>query len=256
MNKNWRALILIAALGFGFGLSPVAFAQEAPIAGGWAETSTTDPEVIAATRFAVARQSRKQGSRISLTSIDRAEVQVVAGLNYKMGLSVKTRGQSQKVTTVVYKNLKRQYSLTSWEVENATSGSESATTGSAIEQLVASLADAYTSKSLGKLDAQRPYLGRFRIVIENSLAEPNAKDRFEIRAFNSLAKAEQWLRSRETSDDSPSREIKPLKRCSRGVCTYDFDGGILHNQLYIKRVTYGITRGRPYFKTIYLLDGD
>jgi hypothetical protein len=256
MNKNWRALILIAALGFGFGLSGVAYAQEEPIAGGWAGTSTTDPEVIAATRFAIARQNRKQGSRISLTSIDRAEVQVVAGLNYKMWLNVKTRGQSQKVTTVVYKNLKRQYSLTSWEVENASSGSESTTAGSAIEQLVASLAEAYTSKSLGKLDAQRPYVGRFRIVVENSLAEPNAKDRFEIRTFNTLARAEQWLRSQETSDDTPSRQTKPLKKCARGVCTYDFDGGISHNQLYIKKVTYGITRGRPYFKTIYLLDGN
>lgn len=256
MNKNWRALILIAVLGFGFGLGGVAFAQEQPIAGGWAGTSTTDPEVIAATRFAIARQNRKQGSRISLTSIDRAEVQVVAGLNYKMWLSVKTRGQSQKVTTVVYKNLKGRYALTSWELENASTGSESTAAGSAIEQLVASLAEAYTSKSLEKLDAQRPYLSLFRIVIENSLAEPNAKDRFIIKSFRTLARAEQWLRSQETSADTPSRQIKPLKECTKGVCTYDFDGGISHNQLYLKKVTYGVTRGRPILKTIYLLDGD
>jgi hypothetical protein len=105
------------------------------------------------------------------------------------------------------------------------------------------------------LDAQKPYLGTVRIVIENSLGEPNDKGRFVIRRFGSLAKAEAWLKSRE-HDEMPARESRPLQRCAKGVCTYNFDGGILHNHLYLKKITYGTRAGCPYIKTIYLLDGD
>jgi hypothetical protein len=48
----------------------------------------------------------------------------------------------------------------------------------------------------------------------------------------------------------------PLKRCRRGLCTYDFDGGILHNSLYLPMVAFGLRGGLPYVKTLYLLDGD
>jgi hypothetical protein len=34
------------------------------------------------------------------------------------------------------------------------------------------------------------------------------------------------------------------------------DGGINHNNLYLKRITYGVSNGCPYLKTIYILDGD
>jgi hypothetical protein len=45
-------------------------------------------------------------------------------------------------------------------------------------------------------------------------------------------------------------------KCAKGVCTYNFDGGILHNNLYLKKITYGMRGGCPYLKSIYLLDGD
>jgi hypothetical protein len=54
----------------------------------------------------------------------------------------------------------------------------------------------------------------------------------------------------------PGRESRPLVRCAKGVCTYNFDGGILHNHLYLKKISYGTRSGCPYIKTIYLLDGD
>lgn len=124
-----------------------------------------------------------------------------------------------------------------------------------IGSLVTAVAEGYEAKTLGSLDAQKPYVGKVRIVIENSLAEDNAKDRFVIKSFTSLAKAESWLKSRE-HDGMPGRETRPLVRCAKGVCSYNFDGGILHNHLYLKKITYGSRGGCPYLKTIYLLDGD
>ena len=121
-----------------------------------------------------------------------------------------------------------------------------------IEQLAKSLADAYAAKELGKLDAMRPYLGKVRIVIGHSLVE----DSDESRTFRTLARAERWLKSLEISDGLPARGSRPLLQCSKGVCEYDFDGGILHNHLYLQSIAYGFRRGRPYIKTIYLLDGD
>jgi hypothetical protein len=124
-----------------------------------------------------------------------------------------------------------------------------------IEDLVKAVAEGYEGKTLGSLDAQKPYVGKLRIVIEHSLAEDKAKDRFAIKWFTSLAQAETWLKSREHAE-MPGRATKPFVRCAKGVCTYNFDGGIVHNTLYLKKITYGSRSGCPYLKTIYLLDGD
>ena len=124
-----------------------------------------------------------------------------------------------------------------------------------IEQLAKAIAKAYEAKTLASLDAGKPYVGAVRIVIEHSLADDDAKDRFVIRRFASFARFEAWLKSREV-EALPARESRPLERCAKGVCTYNFDSGILHNHLYLKKITYGLRRRCPYIKTIYLLDGD
>lgn len=124
-----------------------------------------------------------------------------------------------------------------------------------IENLVNAVAEAYEAKTLGTLDAQRPYASRVRIVIEHSLADDNDKGRFVIRSFASLAKAEAWLKSRE-HEEMPGRQSRPITKCSKGVCSYNLEGGINHNNLYLTKITYGIRNGCPYLKTIYLLDGD
>ena len=124
-----------------------------------------------------------------------------------------------------------------------------------IGDLVKAVAESYQTKTLATLDAQKPYVGRVKIVIEHSLAPDDARDRFVIRSFASLARAERWLKSRE-HDEMPGRDTRPLARCAKGLCTYNFDGGIVHNTLYLKKITYGSRSGCPYIKTIYLLDGD
>jgi len=90
-------------------------AQPAQIAGGYSEASKTDPEVLSAARFAIKQERRKLGRHLSLISIERAEVQVVAGLNYRLCLKLKIKGKTQEATAVVYKNLKQKYSLSSWD---------------------------------------------------------------------------------------------------------------------------------------------
>jgi hypothetical protein len=124
-----------------------------------------------------------------------------------------------------------------------------------VENLAKQIAEAYEGKTLSSLDAAKPYPGRVRIVIENSLGEPDDKGRFVMKSFTSLAMVEAWLKSRE-HDQMPGRESRPLVRCAKGVCTYNFDGGILHNHLYLKKISYSTRSGCSYIKTIYLLDGD
>lgn len=133
---------------------------------------------------------------------------------------------------------------------------QSAGGAKSIERLVDKLETAYANEALGRLDAQRPYLQRVKIVIEHSLAGDTDKDRFETREFRTLAQAERWLKSRQREDGTPFRNLRPLLNCRRGMCRYDFNGGILHNQLYFQKIAYGYRNGRPFIKTIYLLDGD
>jgi hypothetical protein len=123
MKKNWRLVIraavtsmfILAALNIVSGSS--VFAQQGPIAGGYADASNSDPEVGAAARFAVHAERQKLHARITLLSIKQAEVQVVAGLNYRLCLRVKIKGKTRNVNVVVYKNLKQKYSLTSWSAD-------------------------------------------------------------------------------------------------------------------------------------------
>ena len=124
-----------------------------------------------------------------------------------------------------------------------------------IKTLVEAFAEAFTDKTMGTLDADRPYVGRFTIRVEHSLADDNDPQRFEVRRFSSFARAERWFKSREI-EGMPGRYSRPPEKCARGVCTYNLDGGINHNSLYLKRITYGIRNGCPYLKTIFILDGD
>jgi hypothetical protein len=124
------------------------------------------------------------------------------------------------------------------------------------DQFARTLSEAYAAKTMAALDADHPYVGKVKIIIEHSLADDNAKGRFVVKQFRTLAQFERWLKGREVEDGMPARESRPLKRCGKGVCTFDFDGGILHNHLYLKKISYGIRSGRYYIRTMYLLDGD
>lgn len=117
------------------------------------------------------------------------------------------------------------------------------------EQLVKAVAEAWGEGRLGSLDASRPLVGSVRIRIEHSIA-----DGIESRSFKTLAQAEQWLKRRERAD-GPGRNVGTLRQCSKGVCLFEQEG-MLHNNLYLQKITYGMRRGRPYVKAIHLIDGD
>jgi uncharacterized lipoprotein NlpE involved in copper resistance len=76
-----------------------------------------DSGAVAAADFAVGEEQRRSSQAVSLVSIAQAQSQVVAGMNYKLCLKVKTDGQLKEASAVVYRNLQQQYSLTSWSWE-------------------------------------------------------------------------------------------------------------------------------------------
>lgn len=260
VKKSLLITMSLLALGVSLHGARAVSAQSRPVAGGYAQASVSNPEVVSAARFAAREQGFKQSALIFVDSIKSAERQVVAGLNYRLLMKVWLDGKLQDVRVVVHENLDDEYSLTSWETVGApadgSQGFTSLYSSSPVEQLMKAVDDAYATGRLARLDARRPYLGKVRIVIEHSLAGDGEKGQYEIRTFRTLAAADRWLKSREREDGTPRRETRPLLECDSRMCEFDFNGGILHNHLYLQKVSYGMRRGRPYIKTIYLLDGD
>ncbi|HEX8559807.1 MAG TPA: GerMN domain-containing protein [Pyrinomonadaceae bacterium] len=101
-----------------------ARAQQQPVAGGYGERPTNDRGVAAAAAFAVRERGRQTGRRLTLVAVRRAEAQVVAGLNYRLLLSVREGRETRDVNAVVYQNLRRRMSLESWEPAPAGAGRE------------------------------------------------------------------------------------------------------------------------------------
>ncbi len=104
----------LSALLFVSAVSPCA-AQgstqaSAPVmAGGYRAVETADPDVCAAARFAV---RSLEGPRARLRSIEAAQQQVVAGVNYRLDLTTAS-GRRWRVT--VYRPLSGRLQLTSRE---------------------------------------------------------------------------------------------------------------------------------------------
>ncbi|HEY0380369.1 MAG TPA: hypothetical protein VGC87_25880 [Pyrinomonadaceae bacterium] len=118
-----------------------------------------------------------------------------------------------------------------------------------VEQLADAVGSAFMAGDLGRLDAERLYLPALRIRVEHSITGD-----IESRSFKTFKAAERWLKGRERTD-GPARNVGALRRCRRGVCTFEREG-MLHNNLYLQRVTYGVRRGSPYVKAIHIIDGD
>jgi hypothetical protein len=96
-------------------LGTLALAQ---IAGGFGSADIKDPEVIGAAKFALETKNigmNRSGTRAyGLLEIQKAEVQVVAGLNYRVCFKVKLGSIIRSADVLVYKNLQNKYSLSSW----------------------------------------------------------------------------------------------------------------------------------------------
>lgn len=111
MKKSFLNGLVFVALTLCFGMA--ASAQ----LGGYKEASTTDERVVAAAEFAVGKQEEEEEG-LTLVSIEHAQTQVVAGINYKLCLKVKLGDETQEVMAIVYQKGKEEYQLTSWKVED------------------------------------------------------------------------------------------------------------------------------------------
>jgi len=114
MRKIFKAAIVLAML---LGIFAVAAsAQTEPMAGGYSSISVKSKEAKNAAAVAVRSRSAKTGKTITLVKINKAEQQVVAGMNYRVCMTVREgRGKAYTVTAVVYLNLKQKRSLTDWK---------------------------------------------------------------------------------------------------------------------------------------------
>jgi hypothetical protein len=116
MKKSLLKTLIAASLVYVFtNAGAVSARQTPPVAGGYSEVGANDPGVLRAARFATREEGRRLGRAVSLVAVRRAEQQVVAGLNYRLRLSVQIGGRAREADAVVYQNLKGAYSLTSWE---------------------------------------------------------------------------------------------------------------------------------------------
>lgn len=88
--------------------------------GGYREIDKADEGAVAAAEFAIKDQSEKKELTHKLVSIEKAESQVVAGINYRLCLKVSYHKQEEDADTtvfvqvVVFRSLQKEYSLTSW----------------------------------------------------------------------------------------------------------------------------------------------
>ncbi len=123
------------------------------------------------------------------------------------------------------------------------------------QDLGESVAKAYVESDLGTLKDEGFFYRSVRIVIEHSLSGDENKMRTEDATFRSFAAADKWLKARGPAEYPFNRETQPLMNCEKGMCTYG-EPALLHNTLFLTKVTYGMRNGMPYVKTIYFVDGD
>lgn len=96
-------------------------AQADQIVGGYGDISVKSKEARRAADVAVHSRSARTGKKITLVRIKKAEQQVVAGLNYRICMSVREgRRKPYLVTAVVYQNLKNKRSLSKWKKGDCT----------------------------------------------------------------------------------------------------------------------------------------
>lgn len=101
------------------GKAVVAAPVIVPVTGGYKTVAKSDPDVIAAARFAIEAQSEKTDIEYVLKYIKAAERQVVQGTNYRLCMRVSGDGEASVfVQAVVYYDLRRNYRLTRWVETN------------------------------------------------------------------------------------------------------------------------------------------
>lgn len=120
MKNNLRIFLTISAFCLIFGCAISAFGQIKT--GGYKSVSVSDAGVKEAAEFAVEQKASELEQEITLENILKAERQTVAGTNYRLCLEIyapseeaETDGVTLYIRAVIYKNLKGELKITSWE---------------------------------------------------------------------------------------------------------------------------------------------
>lgn len=125
MKRIFGLSLIFAAIGFC--LVSISTASAQIKTGGYKIVEVTNDDVVSAANFAVEKQSEEQEVSISLDSIEKAETQTVAGINYRLCLKVSStnadgeRSEPVSIQVVVHKNLQGDFSLKSWIDEDCAS---------------------------------------------------------------------------------------------------------------------------------------
>ncbi len=90
------------------------------IVGGFSKSPVSDEDVMASAKFAVKAREEilkkdNKSAKVELIEIIDSSKQVVAGMNYKMNLKVRTDGKEETVEVVVWKKLDGGSELTDWK---------------------------------------------------------------------------------------------------------------------------------------------
>ena len=96
-----------------------------PMPGGWTSAAVTNAEVVVAATFAIKEEEKSirkanaaTKATLALVSIVNAEQQVVAGMNYRLTMKVKSDGKDKTAVAIVWWqawNKEEAYKLTSWK---------------------------------------------------------------------------------------------------------------------------------------------
>ena len=107
-------------------MSIFVISASAQITGGYNDADKTDKTVIDAAKFAVKAENKRSKTAMKFVSVEKAEQQVVAGMNYHIWLRYTSRGTQGCASAVVFRSLKGTYSLTTWESSSCDDASSTA----------------------------------------------------------------------------------------------------------------------------------
>lgn len=113
--KNYlrRSAIFAAFCILTGGAAAICPAQAGMMVGGYREVAKTDETVVDAANAAVDARAEVDAS-LKLVSIERAELQIVAGSNYRLCLTTNSNDKRQEATAVMFLSLENEFTLTSW----------------------------------------------------------------------------------------------------------------------------------------------
>lgn len=109
-----KTLFVAAVIFVGFA---AARAQTEPMVGGYGNISTSSREARSAAAVAIRKHNAEyRRDAVTLVRVQKAEQQVVAGMNYRVCMIVKDRqGKRRTVTAVVWQRPRRAMKATDWE---------------------------------------------------------------------------------------------------------------------------------------------